>query len=489
MKKSKILMIDPEGSMLGLNTGIAYCTSELLNNGFAVSVLDMNNFRDGDARERIKNAIFFAESDLIGISVHCLSYYTTQECIDTIRDFWSGPIVVGGAEAAIQAEQFLEDNPKVDIVVLGEGERAIRELVECIERDQPISSASGIVYRQDGCIKRSPPRMFEKDLNSVAFPNYDVFGVKHIDDYVLMTSRGCPMNCSFCFSYTGKTWRARRPANCIEEIKQAREKYSIDSFRISDPFFNARTDRVEEFCELYLAEGINLPWRIMGFRADKAPISMLKKMKQAGCIRVCLGVETLDPYVFEQIDKGESIETIKEGIKKLQQCGIEIGAFMIIGLPGDTYEKSLRSFEQLQRLRLDSLQYSMAVPYLGSKLYDWARKEANVFGDYKKTSSRNDFTDVVFDTKDFKKNDRIKAYKAISIKAKRYPINRYDPLIKRNVEKFKLVFQYDSMHLPSHIFYLLKNTTQRLFPKKDAINIGENVEFSKVPDGTWALKL
>ncbi len=163
--------------------------------------------------------------------------------------------------------------------------------------------------------------------------------IKFFDKYSIMTSRGCPFNCSFCCSTLGKVWRKRTPENVIDEIKMAIKKYKIKMIQFIDPSINIIPERVIQICELMLRDKIDIPWSAQGVRADLITDKLVKIMKEAGCKRLYIGIESLDPEVYAEIGKSETIEEIKRGIRIAKNNGLEVYGFLIIGLPKDNFKK------------------------------------------------------------------------------------------------------------------------------------------------------
>jgi hypothetical protein len=155
--------------------------------------------------------------------------------------------------------------------------------------------------------------------------------------YPIMTSQGCPYQCSFCASRNRK-WLARGVANCYEELKQAKDKYGIKYFEVLDDAFNVDKKRVLEFCSLIAPLG--LKWACTnGIRADKFDEETARAMKEAGCYHTGFGAESADAEVLKRINKGESFEDINKAIDTAKKYFNKVSAFFIIGLPGSTYEK------------------------------------------------------------------------------------------------------------------------------------------------------
>lgn len=157
-------------------------------------------------------------------------------------------------------------------------------------------------------------------------PDFTSLDMDNYSRYPILTSRGCPYDCTYCCCDTlwGKKWRFRSPGNLVNEIRQARTLYQWKDrhFVIVDDTFNLKPKRVEAFCDGLLEANLGINYYVWGFRADRAPMAMLKKMKASGCIGVSIGVESANSEVLKKIRKGESIKQITETVFNLKKVGI-----------------------------------------------------------------------------------------------------------------------------------------------------------------------
>ena len=488
----KILLVDPFGDKdaTGLNLGIAYCAGNLRKRGHTVSVLDLNNIRAGDSKDRLKEAVETYRPDAVGFSVMSLSYYGAMDLANDMRPYYKGLIIFGGAEVSAQKERVLAFSDSIDIVVVGEGDVALAEIADLFDRGQldSLNEVKGIIWKKDGRVVINPPRPLLKELDSLPFPDFEVFGVRKLDHYALLTSRGCPFNCSFCFQspYSGSTWRSRNVDRCIDELKYAIEKYEIKVLQICDPCFNASSKRVEDFCSALIREKIDLPWYAIGVRADRVTPAMAELMRKSGCRRVWLGIESLHEDVFNRIGKGETIEDIKKGIKIFQKEGIQVHGYLVMGLPGDTFKKTLYSCEEALKLNLDALSFSSAVPFSGTGLEKWIQeKNARLLLDPLTISCvGSEYGNVAYETDDFKLNERKKARYILQVKAQSYEerkLKRWLFLLK----KAYLVARYDHKNLLGRFRRSLRYRANKQHIAQ--FTQEQFISFGRIPDGTWGL--
>lgn len=485
----RILFIDPMGDKesTGLNIGIAYCATSVIKNGHTAGVLDLVNIRKVDPYASIDKAIQQFHPDAIGISVTNMSFNTTRSYVDHIKKNFKTIVILGGPEVSALAAKSLELIPGADMAVIGEGELTLAELLDVLEKKLPLNNIKGLAWREGGKIILNQAREFIKDLNEIDFPDYAVFGVDKMDVYPVVTTRGCPYGCVFCFSHLGKKWRARSPENIIEELKKARDIYGAKLFHICDASFNVDIPRVEKFCKLLVENGLDMPWVIQGFRADRMTEGMMQSLKRANCKRIWVGIETMEEDVFKNINKGETLDQIKKGIALMKKYDIEIFGYMLMGLPGDTLKKTLKSFEKARELNLDLLAYSSCVPFTGTSIENWARNNAVMLADaYNISSIGTRYGSIAFETKNFTKDERVKARRILNIRSGSYNEPAINTMLFK-IKKWLLILRYDLRHLPSRLkgsFIYRKRYTASV----DSINLRRGIYFDRLPDGTWGVK-
>jgi len=196
----------------------------------------------------------------------------------------------------------------------------------------------------------------KKDFSDqLPFPRYELFdsynymstnwriGLWH---YPLLSTLGCPYQCTFCASRNRK-YKMRSVDNCVSELRQAKDKYRIVSFEIIDDVFNLSASRVTEFCKK--VRPLKLSWLCSnGLRADKFDEDQAKELRSAGCTAVGFGIESIHDDVLESIKKGETRAQIEKAVKVARKHFTDVKAYFIIGLPGSTHEKDLASIKWAQ---------------------------------------------------------------------------------------------------------------------------------------------
>ena len=228
--------------------------------------------------------------------------------------------------------------------------------------------------------------------------------------YPLITTKGCPYQCSYCSvsRVTGKF--KNRDTNIIrEELKLAKKEFGITSFQILDDNFTMDKEHASKCCSLF--NDLELDWICPnGLRADTLTNGLVQKMEACGCKFVSLGVESSDPEVFKRIKKGETLKHIDNAIKLLQKWKIGISTFFIIGLPGSTPEKDLKSLEWAKERNV-AYHFNMLVPYPGTPLWDELKDK--MVRDHSELKQFGIDAKSAVDTEDYPASERERIYKLI----------------------------------------------------------------------------
>jgi radical SAM superfamily enzyme YgiQ (UPF0313 family) len=301
--------------------------------------------------------------------------------------------------------------PEVDLVVRGEAEDTIVELVEAIEQtgqrgdennalrlpDAPWGNIHGLSYRNlSGDIIHNPKQPLRPDIEAIPWPAYHLFKIdrytnlqpltdgldRHARAYTLVTSRGCPYQCVYCSKpITGHTWRARSPEDVVAEWRYLVHDMQATEIGITDDVWNLSLDRAKELCRLLVAEGLNtVPWvTIHGMRADHTDDELFVLMKASGCKRVGFGVESGNQAVLDSIKKRQTLDDVRRAFRGAKAAGLQTMGFFIFGLPADTEETMDETIDFALELDPDLANFMIAAPYPGTELWEIARRDGTLF--------------------------------------------------------------------------------------------------------------
>jgi radical SAM superfamily enzyme YgiQ (UPF0313 family) len=416
----KVLLVDPVGASYGLNPALAYIGAFLKRKGIETKGLDLNSHHASMADEIAKRTIEGFQPDMIGYSVLYTNYRWLQGHLKHLRNYFNGKIIVGGPQVIIEGKNIFKDMPEVDFACVSEGEYALWEITKVLETGEPLHSVRGIVLRMGDQLIETPPRMPLKDLDELPFPDFTIFGTHRLSYYPLITSRGCPFSCKYCFRSLKGDWRPRSPANVIAEMEYAKETYQFNHMVIHDDSFNLDSKRVEEICDLMIDRRLRIPWKCAGIRANVVTDEVCSRMKAAGCIEAAVGIESLVPEVFARIDKRESMDSILEGIRMLRRNGLKVIGYFIIGLPGDNYRGTMETFKKAKNI-VDGQSWTLMLPIKGTPFWEELHQDNRVrwLHDYRDIDMtwlpRLSEVKTAFETPEYTAKEKIYAYHKISI--------------------------------------------------------------------------
>jgi len=479
---ARVLLVDlPSVSPNELNLGLASLAAVLRQRGHEVRILDLNSLKvPGSRRRRLRRALDWGP-DVLGVSVFpaCeMTYRFGRSVLRAARATLGGRtcLVVGGVGITISpAEAARRFAGLADLCVFGEGEMTFAEVVEARLGGRPLRDIPGTVWFDGSRPVAGPWREFIRDLDSLPFGAYDLFDSvgETMPEYPIMTSRGCPFNCVFCLNktLTRRTFRPRSAGNVVEEIAWAKERFRFDALYIWDDHFSLIRERAEEICRLLIEKHLNVRYYLPdGIRADSVTPEFARLLRESGCAGVSIGFEDANPETFVHIKKGERYERIVEAIHTLKAAGVPVRASMVIGLPHTTYASTRVAMENVKKLGIHAEWY-LATPFPGTQFYDWVMEHGRLLENPLSLRALT-FRRVVFDTPEFPKRERYRAfYQAFA----HYSFPEYafygkvcNPLTQQRYrfEKYVLsiftVARYIPERLPSHLWNLARDALSGL---------------------------
>lgn len=322
-------------------------------------------------------------------------------------------VVFGGAGATTVTEQVLQDHP-IDFVVRGEGEQTMTELVEMLHSPNPdFYQIEGLSFKDDdGRIVNNKSRAVVKDIDTLPYPaRHLLIDSDKLPDILykaingdIMTSRGCPFACTFCavnIVWGGRSARMRSANDVVEEVLYQKEHYGVKNFIFWDDLFTIKRKRVVEICNLLIKKEANINWTCF-IRVDTIDRELLALMKQAGCNRVEVGLESGSNRVLKEMKKGITVEQIHKAAEMLNEAGIRWTALLMIGMPSETKEEMAATMELL-KLSPTEVILSIFSPYAGTPLHDKLKDEGRLSDDsldvnhyYADTMSKDEFRELFF---------------------------------------------------------------------------------------------
>lgn len=364
--------------------GVGYLVSAARRAGHQVEIYDQNiyHFPEDHLVEHLKNNRY----DVIGVGL-IAGYYQYRKLLklsEAINKIPNRPFfVLGGHISAPDPEYFLKKT-KADAVVIGEAEVSFINLLEALASKKSLSKVKGIAYREDGKVFINEREDLIKDIDSIDFPAWDAFDMDYYTllrnpeigrderSFQVVASRGCTYNCNFCYRMD-KGFRIRSPKNILEEIKKLYIDYHVSYIEFTDELFACSEKMIVDFCQALLKSGLKIKFYCNG-RLNYASSQVLKLMKKAGCVYINYGIESLDPQVLKNMNKGLTIGQIIKGIENTVEAGIHPGFNIIFGNIGDTKESLKKGVDFLLKYNTYAELRTIrpVTPYPGCPLYYYA---------------------------------------------------------------------------------------------------------------------
>jgi len=330
----------PDGPTVPL--GILYLTANLEKNGYNVGVQDYQ-LKDLNDALNINNFISLLRnsSNIIGISCMSSQLPLVLLAMEKVKSEKPEKIVIlGGPGPTGVSEEIMRYFPSIDIIVKGEGEVTIVELLKRMEHEKKLDEVNGICFRDNKNIKTTPPRKRINDLDSNPFPSYNKINIREYDYIPIITARGCPYNCTFCD--VGPLWQhktyMRSISNVIEEIQLLYDDYKIKSIRFADDTFVLNKKRVIQLCDKIATEKLAVKWSCLG-RINLMDEELMKKMSNNGCMRIFYGIESGSDNILRRVLKKFTVEYAKKVIEKSINYFDTVHCSFIWGFPFETMDE------------------------------------------------------------------------------------------------------------------------------------------------------
>ncbi len=358
--------------------GLLSLAAVLEQNKYEVKVYDSDLLNSNV--ERLVEYVKDYAPDFIGIYCNTSNYHRVVNYADNLKKISNSKICLGGPHPAIEPQEVLK-NPSVDMIIMGEGELTIKELLDFLFQGKDLSAVKGLAYKKNNNeIVINQKRELIQNLDTLPMPARHLVPIekyhpsphhyKELPMTTMVLSRGCPFGCTYCASRNvwGRSYRTRSVDKAIEEIKFLIKAYSIRNINFWDDLWGMKRDWTEEFCKRMISDKIKISWSCER-RVDTVDMDILKLMKQAGCYSIFYGIESLDQDCLNAVNKGIKVEHAQKAMALTKKAGIEVRANFILGLPNETPEKVKIMLEKICKINPDYIKFNILTPYPGTTLY------------------------------------------------------------------------------------------------------------------------
>lgn len=349
--------------------GVGFLGTLLKQQGHQVRIFDQNV--EGMEDSLLLELVARFQPALVGFSVITPNYPVARRQIRKLREVSPDlHIVAGGVHATLFPEDLLADG--ADVVVLGEGEPVMAELVSRFEAGQGFDGLSGVVFRAAGGEPvRTQGRSQVTALDELPFIDRSLYNLPRYTHHSMLASRGCPHHCSFCCNYTG-TVRSdgvaiREHERVIAEIEHLRDVYAAREIFFADDIFLLRKHDILAFCRAYAARNVGVSW-IGQMRADRVDPEVAAALRAAECQRIYFGVESGSDRILQNAKKGMTTDQIRRGVRSAMAAGLRAKTGWIYGLPG-SLDEQYESIRFMLELRPHEISIHQLIPFPGTIYY------------------------------------------------------------------------------------------------------------------------
>ncbi|MFH0986014.1 MAG: radical SAM protein, partial [Candidatus Omnitrophota bacterium] len=351
--------------------GILGIAAYLRKRNIPVDVIDRNV--DPDKKANLDSY------DVIGFSINMANVASSLESIRSVKRQNPKIKIIVGGPSCISNPQYFTRQEDIDAVCEGEGEEALLEYVEsqgCLGG----KLIAGLYTRtKEGSCVYGGIRKHISDLDELPFPAFDAVSLRKYNVPIgkgfpvsgIVTSRGCPFQCIFCFHSMGHEWRARSSENVVNEIEWQVKTFGVKEICILDDNFSLDPVRAERIFDMILKRQIKVRFQFThGLRIDALTPALLKKMSQAGVWLLGIAPETGSSRINEEIKKNADLGKFKQVVRWCQEVGINTFAFFMIGFPFESMEDIQKTAAFIEALDADFIQLSRVTAFPGTPLYD-----------------------------------------------------------------------------------------------------------------------
>lgn len=370
--------------------GTLYAAAFMRDNGYDVSVHDVMFAKGPDeingSLNRIQPDFFVIYDD--GFN------YLTKMCLTNMREAAFEMIrmakqkgcrvMVSSSDSTDHFEKYLDAG--ADYIMLGEAEVTLLELCEAIGTNQDISSIAGIAYRDGSNTVRTIKRQVIKDLDSLPMPAWDLIDLaayremwqrgKGYFSINIGTTRGCPFKCNWCAKpIYGNRYNARSPENVLQELLWLKKNIGFDHVWFCDDIFGLKPGWVNQFADLVENAELSFRFKIQS-RADLlVQENYVEALARAGCDNVWMGAESGSQKILDAMDKGTTIQQIRDATHLLKKHQIKPSFFIQFGYPGETREDIGLTIKLIHELLPYEIGISVSYPLPGTVFYEKVKEE------------------------------------------------------------------------------------------------------------------
>lgn len=393
--------------------GLMYLSSYLKTRDIGVKLFD-STFAD---RGSLEDYLGAHAGGILGIYTNLI---TRASVIDIMQKAKANnfTVILGGPESANYPENYLQYG--ADIIVIGEGEQALAELIPVIRKNdlEHLRNVPGIVFREtDGTVVRTAARTAQRNINSYPWPDRDAVDLnKYMDVWreyhgsgsiSMITARGCPYRCSWCsHAVFGYSHRRRTPLDCADELEHILRTYSPDQIWYADDVFTISHPWLLGYADELRRRNIKIPFETIS-RADRLmKTEVLDALAEIGCDRIWIGSESGSQRILDAMQRDVTVEQVQWATRQLQERDIKVGMFLMWGYADETVQDIDLTVEHVKRTNPDVFFTTIAYPIKGTPFFDKYADDITLSGEWATSTDRDYKLGMQFGPEYFKAADK-----------------------------------------------------------------------------------
>src|SRR5579862_8456195 len=365
--------------------GLLYLGSHLREKGLNVEVFD-STF---SSRQQLWDILRQGPPSVIGVYANLMTRPNAIEILRVAKEAgWR--TIVGGPEPGAHIQEYLAAG--ADVVVIGEGEVTLEELVPLLQSRsfEQLRRVNGIAFRaSDGSVVRTMPRDQIKDIDTQPWPDRESIDMaRYVETWrqhhgmgsvSLITARGCPYHCRWCsHEVFGKTHRRRKPASVADELEWLIKRYQPEMAWMADDVFTIHHGWLFQYAEELNRRGLKLPFECIS-RADRLTPQVVETLAEIGCFRVWIGSESGSQRILDAMERGVTAEEVRSAVAMCKSHGIKTGMFLMWGYEGEEIGDIEATIEHVKKTDPDIFFTTIAYPIKGTPYFaEVARRVENL---------------------------------------------------------------------------------------------------------------
>jgi magnesium-protoporphyrin IX monomethyl ester (oxidative) cyclase len=343
-------------------------------------------------------AIVRHDPDIVGFSATTSGFldgYDLAAAIKSVRP--EIHIIFGGVHISALGSALLDRFEHIDFLAMGEGEMTLAQLADGLDH----KDISGLVWRNHSTAVTNPHRQHIKNLDDLPFPAYEkldhfprgyrlpLFSYIMTPGATMVTSRGCPFQCSYCDRSVFKQgYRYNSAGYIYEHMKYLRSRFGVRHLNIYDDLFTLNRKRIAELCRLLTQRPLGLQFNC-AVRVRHADDDLLKMLHKAGCLMVSVGIESGDADLLEVHKPGVYLEEVRKTVIRIKAAGLRVKGLFMMGLPGETAGSIQKTSDFVMSLGLDDMNMSKFTPFHGAPVWQTIFDEGAVAEDWRMMNCLN----------------------------------------------------------------------------------------------------